>query len=275
MLRDNILIPEHYEPKFWSDGIDNDRYANIIRAGLLSYFESVYQSSKSSNPRKIKAAYLVKTDPPAAKALLQSGKAEDGYGNVSATTLYEMEQEGLIPKTSTDADLLYWAEMTEGTHDAQPYRHRVIEIVTARNGRPVSMSGTRPTVAQVYSGGDATDLFADVPLPDAPLNFRALASPDGKPLFVQLCPSQDEALHFWEDNPEIGKLLRLKIKTLPPVMQDGKAVYGWIRLPGPYKDPQTGKVSFGWAKPDTCGQDLELKEAPAPPLQPSPERAPQ
>lgn len=272
MFGGNAEKQPHQTPAFWSDGQDNDVYANIKRAGLEPYFDIVTQNSTGWFQREIKAAYLVKTDPQAAKAVLQSGNPKDEFGSVNAGTLYKMEEEGLIPKTATDADLAYWASATEAMTMGLPHRRRVIEIATARNKGPIAISNSKPTAAQAYPGTNAASFFAKTELPAAPLAFRALVAPDGKPLLVQLCPGQKDTWKFRQDNPEMGKILRGQIKTLPPVKQSGKPVYGWVKVPGPYKDPQTGKASFGWAQTDTCANDPELKtRSNAPPLYEVPE----
>ena len=95
------------DPRLWSDGIDNDLFANIERQGLQAYFDRTMAGASGFIVRRLRATELAQSNPDKMRALLMSG------GHRDALLLIELEESGEIPARHTPADLKFW----QGVYD--------------------------------------------------------------------------------------------------------------------------------------------------------------
>lgn len=242
-----IDIP-YFHSEWWSDGQDDDVYANIQRAGLEPYLKATMDDRRGYIARRLVAMALVKTDPDGARALLQQNAGLD------ALTLMKMEQDGLLPLGKSDADIAYWAAVAANPASGKVMREPVMTLIAERNGGTVPVSSVRPSPDDVFAGFDVASKITGVELPEEPVPYRVMVTPQGQPLFALPCATDARYHHSFNamQRQRMANYLMERLRTVPTVTVGDTPVYGWVIIPGPYRDPQTGLAALAQPTGDLC-----------------------
>ena len=246
-------------PAYWSDGVDNDVYANMERQNLRLYLEATASTPTGFMAREIAARHWVKSDIEQARYILQNRNEAD------ALTLLKMEKEGLIPPRYTDAELAYWLDVAQRPDAEYAVREKALEVAAHLNGGHVPINNRPLRVEQAFPRLDTTQ-FDGIQLPAHPMPLRALITPYGWPALVVTC-QWDEPASLEERGNIRNYTLAVKeaLPRMQPVTLNDKPVYGWVILPAPYK-PQsragsaTTSVAFQQTSDQACHSNPLLKQ---------------
>lgn len=223
-------------PRFWSDGVDNDIFANLERQGLMPFFDASNSGVMGYYIRDSLSKMTVRTNPEKTRSMLQSGDQRD------VRTLIRLEDSGLLEPVNTEKELSYWyrtankgSRIPGSTEIVRDYVHgiepRLIRIAAALNNGTLPVSDMRPTAAESYVKRDPQHWHIPDPT-KAPFAMRALVAPNSKVLLVEKCGTQLDP--YAQDDREASRIESAtyrQIKQLPSPMRDGAAVFGWVVLP--------------------------------------------
>ena len=243
-LKSSIFNEADAPPQFaalnlWSDGQDNDFFANIKRQGLQPYFDRVMAGPSGRAVREFQAKRFVRSDPEKTRKLLMSDNLFD------ARLLLNLEYAALIKPSHTQADLIYWRDLVQRStplilaHHGPVIWPRLAATAAHLNGGILPVNLSRPLLAQAYISQEQRSPKAFNP-EKLPISMRALIAPDGAALFVIPCgkldsTTADDELRF----AEFAHNARTNLKPLTPVIKNGRPMYSWVILPGTV--PENGK----------------------------------
>lgn len=255
----------------WSDGVDDDLLANIERAGLRPYFDTLVRAERGGALAKaILAEATLPTDPAEARRLLRS------QSDASLGRLIELEEQGRVPFIANPDDIAFWAEATRTLYGYRKYAARMLKGVRSINGGSIPTSTRRPTIEALRPYLDL-ERVADAYAVREPIAVRALVTPQGRAIHIEAChaapPQSVPALNF-NTLLDAGRLYAGKdlsrLSTLPISRIAGRPVYGWVLLPAVHflrTDDGKLDVRFEALTPDRCTHSA-IADAPPPPPAP-------
>lgn len=84
--------------------------------------------------------------------------------------------------------------------------------------------------------------------------YRVMVTPDGQPLFALPCATDARYHHSFNaiQRQRMANYLMERLRTVPTVTVGDTPVYGWVIIPGPYRDPQTGLTALAQSGGDLC-----------------------
>lgn len=252
----------------WSDGIDKDLLANVDRAGLRPYLESLANAERGGGTARMTLAEeALPVEPAKARRLLRY------LDNRSLNRLLELEDQKRVPTVADADEIDFWAKATATLFGYRRYASRMLKAVREVNGGSIPTSSQRLSIDKLKPYLDM-ERVADADSTRDPIPVRALVNPDGRAIYVEACeatPPQSIPVLNFNVQLDAARLYNAgnynKLPKFPVTKINGRAVYGWVILPAVhfvYSGDRKLEIRFASLEADRCAYS-SIADAPPPP----------
>lgn len=242
----------------WADGIDDNLLANIERAGLRPYLEKL-ASNESLNrnggaARMILADEALVSNPTKARTWLRT------FYIPALNRLLELEANGRIPTEHDHDDIAFWSTAWRNLFGYKNWAARMVKGAGLANGGPIPTSSARPTIRQLGKSINRSHIDDLTYATRDPIPVRALADPNGKVIYVEVCQTNPippgARVRNLNVRLDATRLYDLdKLPRLPVTRLNGVPSYGWTILPAAHfqRKGKTGlTVEFADLPAEAC-----------------------
>lgn len=250
----------------WSDGKDNNLLANIERAGLRPYLDTLAGDARSGgSARLILAEDALPRDPARARNLMLHPDS------VTLGPLLDWETQGRIAPLADGSDVAVWAQAARKEIGYPRWILRMIEAAERANGGPLPTLATPSAIARLRPTIDPEQLSFVSPTATA-IPARALVDRTGRALYTEACrPASGGALDL-HDRLAVARIYDPeRLPPLPVARIAGRPAFGWVLLPAvTFRARGDGKVGIGFAPttPESCVRSAMDGPLPPPPVAP-------
>ncbi len=230
MLQARIMGNRKLTSSDWGNH-PNDELLTVIKdSNYLPYLREASQGRRGGEAKLLLAENLITTSPNEAQRLLRDASI-NGYFPASRFLL-ESEQSGTLKKQHTHEQAVFWALLAWRSAHRPEFRHRLVETIVKlnRSGTNIPISNRSLTFEEIGGDsliGDPNEIMLDGRR--GIVQARALVSPDGKIIYVELVNSSSYQTPMGAETRKIYK--PNKLTPVQPELYEGRAVYSWMMLP--------------------------------------------
>lgn len=210
----------------WGDGIDDDIYANIERAGLLDFLTADAEFANGDAARRIFAEHYIRSDPERARSYLGD------YHPLTAQMRLDFEAEDWLPLRYDEEEVAYWTEIARRRPSDDRWRIKTEEVITGAAGARIKLSPRSPSFAELFGGSPPTHAPRGG-FDQTPVALRVLVDSKGDALLLSACAwTEGRSFATWK-SPAFREIWRMysdaELEGLPSPASGQQ--FHWVALP--------------------------------------------